>query len=102
MQALKPQCAVCYFACKLITFTHLFKTLIQTLGLSINKTKFDVILSEDSQMLNDVEVIDSKSISKTTFTCSSSKIEADDLKIKGTTNVSTLLEGQVATQPTRV
>ena len=53
-------------------------------------------------MLNDVEVIDSKSISKTTFTCSSSKIEADDLKIKGTTNVSTLLEGQVATQPTRV
>lgn len=61
-----------------------------------NNRSFNVVLSEDSQVLEDVVITGFKSISKTTFTGSSSKIEADDLKIKGTTDVSRLLEGQVA------
>lgn len=61
-----------------------------------NQRTFKVELQEDSQQLEDVVVTGFRSISKTNFTGSASKLQSDDLKIKGVTDVSRMLEGQVA------
>lgn len=61
-----------------------------------NQGTFKVELQEDSQQLEDVVVTGFRSISKTNFTGSASKLQSDDLKIKGVTDVSRMLEGQVA------
>ncbi len=61
-----------------------------------NKRNFNVLLKEDSQLLDDVVVTGFRSISKTNFTGSSTKLQQDELNIKGAVDLSRMLEGQAA------
>ena len=70
---------------------------MQTQEITIGKKReFDIVLFESSQVLDDVVVTGFRSISKTNFTGSSTKLEADDLNIKGAVDLSRMLEGQAA------
>lgn len=60
------------------------------------KRNFVFVLQEDSQVLDDVVVTGFRSISKTNFTGSSTKLQQDDLNIKGAVDLSRMLEGQAA------
>lgn len=60
------------------------------------KRNFVFILEEDSQVLDDVVVTGFRSISKTNFTGSSTKLQHDELNIKGAVDLSRMLEGQAA------
>lgn len=60
------------------------------------KHDFTFVLQEDSQVLEDVVVTGFRSISKTNFTGSSTKLQRDDLNIKGAVDISRMLEGQAA------
>lgn len=57
---------------------------------------FSFVLQEDSQVLDDVVVTGFRSISKTNFTGSSTKLQHDELNIKGAVDLSRMLEGQAA------
>lgn len=61
-----------------------------------SKRNFVFTLEEDSQVLEDVVVTGFRSISKTNFTGSSTKLQHDDLNIKGAVDLSRMLEGQAA------
>lgn len=61
-----------------------------------NKRDFKIVLLESSQVLEDVVVTGFRSISKTNFTGSSTKLDSDDLNIKGAVDLSRMLEGQAA------
>lgn len=61
-----------------------------------NRTQFDFTLKEDAAQIENVVVTGFQTISKTTFTGSSTKLKAEDLNIKGLTDVSRMLEGQAA------
>ena len=70
---------------------------MQTQEIKIGKKReFEIILFESSQVLDDVVVTGYRSISKTNFTGSSTKLDADDLNIKGAVDLSRMLEGQAA------
>ena len=70
---------------------------MQTQEITIGKKReFEIVLFESSQVLDDVVVTGFRSISKTNFTGSSTKLEADDLNIKGAVDLSRMLEGQAA------
>lgn len=56
----------------------------------------NVVLEEEAEVLDDVVVTGYRSISKTTFTGSSTKLQQDDIKLKGVMDVSRMLEGAVA------
>lgn len=60
------------------------------------KRDFSFVLQEDSQVLDDVIVTGFRSISKTNFTGSSTKLQQDELNIKGAVDLSRMLEGQAA------
>ncbi len=55
-----------------------------------------IVLEDDAQVLEDVVVTGYRSISKTTFTGSSTKLQQEDIAQKGVVDVSRMLEGQVA------
>lgn len=55
-----------------------------------------VVLQEEEQVLEDVVVTGYRSISKTTFTGSSTKLQQEDMHLKGVMDVSRMLEGAVA------
>lgn len=61
-----------------------------------NRTTFAFTLTEDSAQIESVVVTGFQTISKTTFTGSATKLSADDINIKGVTDVSRMLEGQAA------
>ena len=52
----------------------------------------NVVLEDEEKVLDDVIVTGYRSISKTTFTGSSTKLQQDDLKLKGVMDVSRMLE----------
>ena len=56
----------------------------------------NVVLEDEEKVLDDVIVTGYRSISKTTFTGSSTKLQQDDIKLKGVMDVSRMLEGAVA------
>ena len=53
----------------------------------------NVVLEDEEKVLDDVIVTGYRSISKTTFTGSSTKLQQDDIKLKGVMDVSRMLEG---------
>lgn len=57
---------------------------------------FKITLVEDTQKIEQVVVTGFQNISKTTFTGSSAKLKADEINVKGVTDVSRMLEGAVA------
>lgn len=61
-----------------------------------NRHTFNITLIEDAAQIESVVVTGFQTISKTTFTGSSTKLNASDLKINGVTDVSRMLEGQAA------
>ena len=56
----------------------------------------NVVLEVEEKVLDDVIVTGYRRISKTTFTGSSTKLQQDDIKLKGVMDVSRMLEGAVA------
>lgn len=67
----------------------------QEVGIGERRT-FDIRLEEDATSIDAVVVTGFQNISKTTFTGASTKVMAEDIKVKGVTDVSRMLEGQVA------
>lgn len=61
-----------------------------------NRSQIDIILTEDSQILEEVVVTGFQNINKSNFTGSSVKIKTDEIQIKGTPDLSRMLEGSVA------
>ncbi len=69
----------------------------QTSLVNVNGRKvIDAILTEDTQLLEEVVITGFQNINKSNFTGSSVKIKSDDLQIKGTPDLSRMLEGSVA------
>lgn len=67
----------------------------QRLPIGTTRT-FNVVLQEDAAQIESVVVTGFQSISKTTFTGSASKVNISDINIKGATDLSRMLEGQVS------
>lgn len=61
-----------------------------------NKGSLVLVLNENPQLLDEVVITGFQNISKTNFTGSSVKVKSDDLQIKGSADLSRMLEGSVA------
>ncbi len=61
-----------------------------------SRRQFDVSLSDSSAQIDEVVVTGFQNINKANFTGASTKVMADDVKVKGVIDVSRMLEGQVA------
>ncbi len=68
----------------------------RVIAVSKGMTRVDVKLEKSTTAIDDVVVTGFKNAKKETFTGSSVKISADDIAIAGVTDVSRMLEGQVA------
>lgn len=60
------------------------------------KATLNLILKEDTQLLDEVVVTGFQNIQKVNFTGSAVKVKSDDLQIKGSADFSRMLEGSVA------
>lgn len=77
-----------------ITFSYLgFKDLVVPIA---NKAKFDVVLQEDTELLNEVVVVGYGTMKRSLVTSAISKVKMDDSMMRSVESPASLLNGRVA------